>query len=102
MKTDLTFYYDACNLVARKFTKKYFKGYPELEYLNDWWVAGNVGTIIFIGDYFFDMENMVEALERNVSDEVLFDWYDWMIDPKRKGTVSLHYYINLKAIGEIK
>lgn len=96
-KQDLTFYYQSCNEVADMFAKQYFcdKGMTDLE---EWWVAGDIGTVICINDYYWNMEDMVEALNVGVNKKTIFEYYDWMVDDDGVENKSLHYFLNLKKL----
>lgn len=95
-KQDLEFYYQACNEVAKMFTKQYFCD-KYITDLDEWWVAGDVGGVICINDYFWNMEDMVEALKVGVSKKTLFEYYDWSVGDE-EGNKSLHYFLNLKKL----
>ena len=47
-------YEKACNEYLKAFCSTY-----ELQYEEDAWVAGDVGTIALIGDYYIDFQNMI-------------------------------------------
>lgn len=88
-------YQDDCNWIAREFSMKYF---GEIEFgMEDNWVAGDVGGVIMISDYFFDMENMVRALADKVSKKSLFEWYDQWTDPNNKIKINLKYWAMRKT-----
>jgi hypothetical protein len=98
-KQDLNFYYDACNKVAGMFAKQYFcdKEMTLID-LDEFWVADSPGTVICINDYFWNMEDMVEALRVGVNRKTIFEYYDWMVDENGIENKSLHYYLNLKKL----
>jgi len=79
--------------IADYFLKKYFKGYdPEW-----WWVADLVGEILFVNDYFFNLERIVEAIRFDASEKDLFDFYELELDCIIKGKqVDTNFYYYLK------
>lgn len=96
-KQDLTFYYQSCNEVADMFTQQYFcDKHTDITDTDRWWVGGNSGTVFCINDYFWNMEDMVEALKVGVNRKTIFEYYDWMVDDNGVENKSLHYYLNLK------
>lgn len=99
-KQNLNFYYKACNEVADMFAKQYFcdKGMTFTD-LDEWWVAGDIGGVICINDYFWNMEDMVEALKVGVNKKTIFEYYDWMVDDNPLiENKSLHHFLNLKKL----
>ena len=79
----------ACGMIAMSFVTKYF-GSDRTDW---WWVADRIGGCFCIGDYFWNVEVMVDALRKNVTEEVLFSWYDQSIEPNG---VNLQTYLKMK------
>lgn len=101
-KQNLNFYYKACNEVADMFAKQYFcdKGmtFTDLEL---WWVADSIGGVFGINGYYWNMEDMVEALKVGVNRKTIFEYYDWSAeDNPLIINRSLHFYLNLKKLNE--
>ena len=101
-KQDLTFYYEACNLLARTFAKQYFCNKNiDLDDLDYWWISSEIGGVICISDYYWDIDTIAEALKVGVNTKTLFDYYDWMTDDNKIENKSLHYYLNLKKLNQL-
>ena len=97
-KQNLDFYYVACNKVAQMFATQYF---GKIDDLDEWWVADDVGTVLCINDYFWNMDDMVEALKVGVNKKTIFEYYDWMVDDNPLIVdKSLHFFLNLKKINK--
>jgi hypothetical protein len=97
-KQDLEFYYQACNEVAKMFAKQYFcDKNTQLEDLDYWWVGDSIGGVSYINDYFWNMEDMVEALKSRINRKTLFEFYDWSTDEMLENK-SLYYFLRLKKL----
>ena len=70
-------YKDACEDVARVFMEKY---YPERRYDKDYWVAGDVGSVFYIADEFYNIDRMIEAIELNCPPEKLYQYQDMELE----------------------
>ena len=62
-----------------EYLKAFCEAY-ELPYEKDAWVAGDVGTIALIGDYYIDIQNMMYMLDNGIAFEEWLRWYDYSID----------------------
>lgn len=71
-----------CQEVANQFATKYFG-----KEVDSWWVAGEVGRIYFINDYFFNMENMVDFLKYRFSKKKMFDYYEYSLEMQLKNEI---------------
>lgn len=63
-----------CIELAKQFAQRY--DFPRQFY----WVGDNIGDICSFGDYFFSTETMKVALDNNISESELMDWYYYTID----------------------
>ena len=68
-------YENACNEYLMAFCYQY-----ELQCEEDAWVAGDVGTIALIGDYYIDFQNMMYMLDNGIAFEEWLRWYDYSLD----------------------
>ena len=68
-------YYEACKELMGEFVRIYYKE-SGIEDTEVWWVSNNIGTVACINDYYWNMEDMATAIKHNISEKVLFDWYD--------------------------
>lgn len=66
--------------VCEDYLKAFCKAY-DLEYDNDSWVAGEVGTIACVSDHFFDFNDVIKfAVDNNLSDyDELLEWEDYLL-----------------------
>ncbi len=98
-KQNLNFYYQACNKVAEMFADQYFTDKEtSLKDLDYWWITDIIGGTLYINDYFFSMDNMIEALKVGVNKKILFEFYNWVCEENGIENKSLHYYLNLQKI----
>ena len=69
-------YTEACEEYLKAFCDAY-----EMPYEKDAWVAGDVGTISCVGDYYFDFTDVIKyAVDNNLSDlHELLQWYDYTL-----------------------
>ena len=61
---------DLCNEYLKEFCDKH-----EWQYEPDMWVAGNIGTIVMIGDMFVSMNNIRYDIDNNVPTDYFEKWY---------------------------
>lgn len=81
-------YENACNAYLKAFCEKY-----EFDYDPDMWVANEVGGIVCIADYYFDLHDIAYCIDNDVSYTALISWYDYSLDAGTYGFDS----INLKS-----
>jgi len=74
---ELKAYYKAIEDLANIFCKKYF---GEDCYDPEDWVGGDIGGILNVGDYFFNMSDIEEALKFKASRKELFGFYDYRLE----------------------
>lgn len=61
---------ELCNEYLKEFCDKH-----EWQYEPDMWVAGNIGTIVMIGDMFVSMNNIRYDIDNNVPTDYFAKWY---------------------------
>ena len=61
---------DICNEYLKEFCDKH-----EWQYEPDMWVAGNIGTIVMIGDMFVSMNNIRYDVDNNIPTDYFAKWY---------------------------
>jgi hypothetical protein len=77
------------NIFTKKWVNHYFGEY-DYEYGNDYyWIGENVGEILSIGDFFFNLDNMIDAVNHDINIDDLIDWYWQWIDTKKTGKINL-------------
>lgn len=74
MKEDLNNLEGAINTFAAGFAVKYFGKYPE-----SWWVADEVGGILFVNDYFFNLKDMIDFVKYRYTRKKMFEYYDYAL-----------------------
>ena len=84
-----------CNELKDEFVEKYFsdKDY-KVEDMEIWWVADKIGRMLCIGDYFFNFDDIVEALRLEPTQAQLFGWYYWNME-EHKPAYNLKSWIKL-------
>jgi len=79
-KLEVQLYEEVCDLVARKFAKKYFG--KDADY---YWIADEIGGVIEIADRFYSITDMVEFIRYKYSAKMMFRYYDEKLDADMKG-----------------
>lgn len=69
-------YKKACNDYLKAFCANY-----DFQYDNDAWVAGDVGTIALVADFFFDFNDVIKySVDNELTDwKELVEWYDYTL-----------------------
>lgn len=89
---------EATEKLRREFLSKYFPDYSS----DDWfWVGDVIGDVLFIGDYFFNLDIMIESLRFNATDEQLFEYYDKALELAFEDKPVGQKYINFLKYGWI-
>lgn len=68
---------DATAALAQGFREKYF---PDADDSDCFWVGNRIGNPYSIGDHFFNIDRMVEALELEATQEQVLEFYDLELD----------------------
>lgn len=87
-------YESSCSDVVHEFLTCYFVNVEEgytLEEIEWYWVADEVGGIIFVDDYFCDMYTILTALRLEVPREIFFAWYDETVEKEKNINLSSYY-----------
>lgn len=66
---------EATQNLAMAFVARYWKEYPEV-----WWVAEDIGGVLFVNDYFFSIQNIVEFMKYDYSPKMMFEWMDYSLE----------------------
>ncbi len=75
----LAYYDEATQLFADYFARKYFGLEGEVD-----WVAGEVGGVAVIGDYFFSVADMHNYIKYKYSRALMFEYYDYALEAHEK------------------
>lgn len=71
-------YEKACERIAIFFAHKYFGDYYEYSYGD--WVGCDIGGVIAMNDYFFNVDTMLHYLKYKYSKKQMFEHYDYAIE----------------------
>lgn len=79
--------------LADYFVKKYFGKDVEV-----YWVADNIGGVLFVNDYFFNPQEMVDYFRYNYSKKQMFEHYEYNIEcaTNKIFAVNIKNYLKLK------
>lgn len=69
---------DATEELAKVFVEKYFPQQVNSKYV--YWVGDEIGGVLYVCDYFFNIDAMIDALELNATVDQLIDYYDMEVD----------------------
>ena len=86
---ELKNYYNAVEKLTKIFCKKYFKDC--YIYDQEDWVGDDIGGIIEINGYFFDMNYIQIALKYKATEDELFGYYDYSLENEVK--ISFQNYL---------
>jgi hypothetical protein len=87
-------YEKVCNLVRKEFMSIYYHEYDEDDC---YWIGEDIGGICSIGDEYWNINNMVDALRYKVSEKLLFKWYyDVHVNEQAEVNYNLKSYISFK------
>lgn len=78
--------------IAKYFCNKYFKS-------DDYyWIAGQIGSVLNIGDYYFSLEDMLDYLRYRYGVDKMFEYYDYALEErtKDKKPICIRDYKKLK------
>lgn len=81
-------YQNACNDYLKAFCKKH--GYDFAD-ARESWVAGEVGTITCVADYFVSMEDIRTDIDHNAPEEEFVRWYDYTLRLHTLGATAMNY-----------
>lgn len=91
MNKKLKTYYEACFDLAEEFNKKYFEDEAGMNA-----IGGELDGVWEVNDFFFDIQNMAQALEYEFTQDELFDWYyQWTDSDESKLRLNMKTYTNL-------
>lgn len=79
-RTDLCLlnYGIACQDIANLFCEKH--EFEKLGTKDTFWIADDVGGILFCSDYYFDMKTIITDLKTNAPKEKLMEYYNYCLD----------------------
>lgn len=87
-------YYNAVEELTKHFCNKYFKGVYEYD-VNDW-AGGEIGGVICINDYWFNLNHIVVAFTYKATKKELFGYYDFSYEKHIAGENCISFKRYLK------
>jgi len=87
----------ATNALAEEFVKKYW---GEECIIDMYWIGDEIGGVLSIGDYYFNVDRMKEALELNATWKQLNDYYWLEVETDKKSDVSFKNYVKYELKDE--
>ena len=93
MNKNLENYYKAVEELTKHFCNKYFKDVYEYD-VNDW-VVCDIGGIICINDYWFNLSNIEIAIKYKATKKELFGFYEYNLKKHmaKENCVSFENYL---------
>lgn len=61
----------------KAFSEKHGFGYPDVDI---WWVAGEIGGVLYISDYWLDFRDIKYDIDNNAPETAIFEWYDYVVE----------------------
>ena len=80
IKLELDFWEMVTQSLVEAFTLKYFGKDVE-----SWWVADEVGGVLFINDYFFNLRDITDYIRYYYPKEKMFEYYDYALKCAERG-----------------
>ena len=94
IKRELQAFEHQTQRVTDRFIEKYFGDVTE-----SWWVADEIGGTLYVGDYFFSLHDILNALRYKASKKKMFAYYDYTLERAMEGKgieYNLKNYLKLK------
>jgi len=74
MKKQIKQYYKACEGVKDLFIETYYT-YDDGSIQDFYWIGGIIGGVLNVGDEFWNIDDMVTAIEMRATIDDLYDWH---------------------------
>ncbi len=93
MKKILKNWEDETELLATYFINRYFGNDTE-----HYWVCDEIGSVLVVNDYFFNVGDMVEFIRGNYSKDKMFEYYDYSLrcHEDKKSPINIKTYRNIR------
>jgi len=78
------------NKVLKKYLKKFCKKH-ELEWEDIDAIRNDLMGIINVGDYYFDINNIIYDIDNDLPEEVIWKWYNDIVSEKNQSNLHLYY-----------
>lgn len=94
MKKALTEFDNATDSLAEVFVKKYF-GKEYIEDDTSYWIGSQDDDreVLRVGDYFFNLDRIIDALRYNATSKQLFNYYDLEVDSEKELKINFKNYL---------
>lgn len=81
------------DIFADYFVERYFGKNTEV-----WWIAEQVGGVLCVADYFFDLNDMVDYVRYSYTKDQMFKHYEYALDlgMKNKSPINIKNWKKLK------
>jgi len=91
----LCFWYDTTEELTNYFIGKYFGKPQDVEH---WWVADEIGGVLYINDYFFNLSDIVDYIKYRYTKNKMFANYDYQMKLRLKNEIPINIknWIKLK------
>jgi hypothetical protein len=86
---------DATNTLVEYFVTKNFGENTEWD-----WVARNVGEVVFVNDYYFNFNEIVDFLKYNYTTKEILGYYDYSVDCRlhKKSPINIRNFRSANII----
>ena len=89
---------EATESLKNLFVDKYFgKDASDVD-----WVAQDIGGVLYVNDYFFDLSDIVDFIKYNYSPKKMFEYYDQRLQHQMKNIDTGTPFINIKSWKKLK
>lgn len=91
---------DSTDDLVNYFISKYFGNFEDSEH---WWVADEIGGVLYVNDYWFSVSDIVDFIRYKYSKKMMFKYYDYKLEYGSKEKHSKNdYLINIKSYKYVK
>lgn len=89
MKEHLTKWEKETQSLTNLFVRHYFG-----KDADSYWVADEIGGVLYVNDYFFSMHDMVEFIRCRYSKEKMFEYYEYRLQHSNDDAppINIKYY----------
>ena len=81
-KSNLIIWQEATNKLAEEFVRKY---HGDMFIEDMYWIGGDIGGVLNVGDQFWGLDRIHEALELNATLDQVFDYDSYELDCALEG-----------------
>jgi len=82
------------SILGEYFVEKYFGKREDVEY---YWIADDIGGVLSVADYFFNLSDIVDFIKYRYTRKLMFEYYDYALEyHMQKKHKKDDYLINIK------